>query len=436
MKKVLIISYYWPPSGGPGVQRWLKFAKYLSGFGWEATVVVPENPDYQLLDTSLISEIPKDTNVIKVPIREPFRFYRRLFQGNKSTDVGVALISSKKNTLKDKILFWIRGNIIIPDARRFWIRPVVKMLRKYLNENHIDVIVSNGPPHSLHLIAYRIKKEFNHIPWISDFRDPWTKIDFYQELKTTKLADNIQKRQERNVILSADRVITISESNSEDFREIKKDNVFTITNGFDHEDFDSISIEKLDDKFSISYIGNFTANRNPSIFWVALGELVKENDDFKKDIQIRFVGVVDFQVYEDIKNNGLDNFVEEIGYVSHSEAIRYQKSSRVLLLVINKSGNPKGILTGKLFEYLASGRPILLVGPTDGDAAKIIEKTESGLVCSAEEKSDIKKAVLKLYDNFKNNESAIKRNQEEINRFSRKGLTAQLVDIMNEMILK
>lgn len=436
MKNVLIVAYYWPPSGGPGVQRWLKFIKYLSVDDWNITVVIPENPDYQILDTTLIEEIPSKVNIIKVPIKEPFRFYKRIFQKKNGKDVGFALTSSKRNSIKSKILYWIRGNLVLPDARKFWIKPVVKVLTKYLDENKIDCIITTGPPHSLHLIGYKLKKKFNQIPWICDFRDPWTKIDFYQELNPTKLADYIQKRLEKKVVQSADSVITVSESNSEDFRKLRKENIFTITNGFDHEDYQKVNIDKLDDKFSISHIGNFMGNRNPITFWIALNELISENDDLSKDLQLRFVGTVDYQIFEDLRLIGLDKFVEKIGYVNHSKAIQYQKTSQVLLLVINKTGNPKGMLTGKLFEYLASGRPILLVDIADGDAAEIIKKTGTGIVCNAEQKEEIKKTILKLYFDYKNQKTSLERNQVEIDRFSRQELTRKLSEIMNKLIIK
>ena len=427
MKKVLIISYYWPPSGGAGVQRWLKFAKYLPEFGYQPIIYTPENPEFPVLDESLLKDIPQEVEVIRQPIWEPYGWYRQ-FLGQKDKKIGAGFVSEKKEPgLLNSISVWVRGNFFIPDARKFWIKPSIQFLSNYISENKVDVVVSTGPPHSMHLIALELKKRHN-IKWIADFRDPWTNIDFYQELMLTSWADKRHRALEREVLTTADKVLTIGYTMSQEMEALGAKNVETVTNGFDEDDFPNVE-SKLDIEFSVSHIGTFSPSRNHPIFWKALAELKNESPYFAKNFKLRTVGVVDHNVTSSIEEAGLQENWERIDYVSHSEVLNYQLSSKVLLVSINNTPNAKGILPGKFFEYLASGRPILAIGPKHSDIGTVLDKTKAGVVIERYDLEGMKQAVMQLYLGTQQFE----RNEKEIFKFSRRGLTEQLVNVIQEL---
>ncbi len=426
MKKVLIITYYWPPSGGAGVQRWLKFAKYLSDFGWEPIIYTVENGEYPVLDYDLLDEVPKGITVLKTPIWEPYSIYKK-FTGRKKEDkINSGFLSEKKNPkLLEKLSIWIRGNLFIPDARKFWIKPSVNFLTNYLIDNPVDIVVSSGPPHSSHIIALKLKEK-NKLPWLADFRDPWTNIDYYKELLLSKKSDLKHKKLENIVLNKADKVITIGKSLSEELKALGANNIDVIENGFDPDDFQSNEYISLDKKFSIAHIGSFTPSRNHIIFWQAIKELIAENSNFSKELKIQLVGKVDYSVKMNIEKYGLEKHVNYIGYVPHGEVIEYQKKANLLLLMINNTPNAKGIITGKVFEYIASKRPILVVGPEDGDLSTIINTTKSGIVCGFDDVKKLKLTLLRLYNNeiiFEPNPAA----------YSRKSLTKKLSEILNQL---
>ncbi len=430
MKKVLIVTYYWIPSGGAGVQRWVKFAKYLRQYGWEPIIYTPENPEYPSIDKSFEKDIPADITVIKTPIWEPYNVYRNL-TGKKNQAINAGFISeNKKQGWKDRLSILIRGNFLIPDPRRFWIKPSVNFLTNYLKDNPVDAVITTGPPHSMHLIGLGLKKNFPSLTWVADFRDPWTNIDFYKDLNLTWFADKMHHHLEKKVVQKADTVLVVSHGMEEEFALLKPKKLQVISNGYDESDVQIVVVE-LDTKFSISHIGTLNAARNPRTVWIVLSEIVAENVDFKKDLQIQLVGKIDFSVLEDIQMYGLQEQLLKIDYLSHSEAIAKQNTSQVLLLLINQSGNAKGILTGKFFEYLAAGRPILAVGPTDGDAAVVLNETGAGVMVDFSDQQATKTAILDYYKQYKSGELIVQ--SKSVERFSRWSLTGDLARLLDEL---
>lgn len=433
MKKVLVITYYWPPSGGAGVQRWLKFVKYLREFNWEPIVYTAENGEMPSVDISFIKDIPQGVEVLKQPVWEPYHLYKK-FTGRKKEDKinSGFLAENKKNRFLEKVSIWIRGNFFIPDARMFWIKPSVNYLVQYLKSNHIDAVVSTGPPHSMHLIALGIKKKLN-IPWLVDFRDPWTQIDFYDKLMLTSFSDKKHKKLEKEVLVSADKVLTVSDNWAKDLEVLGGRKVEVITNGFDEEDF-NFPDPVLDEKFSLSHIGSLNKDRNPVQLWQAIKELCEEVPEFAKDLSLKFVGKTDFSVFESLKEKGLMGVTEKINYLPHQEVVKFAASSQVLLLLLNNTPNVMGIIPGKIFEYIASKRPVLCVGPVNGDSAKIIMNTGAGMVSGFEDKEKIKKSIKDLYMQYKNKQLIISSTTFE--KFSRKNLTKELSTLLNDMIKK
>ena len=432
MKKVLVICYYWPPTGGAGVQRWLKFIKYLRNYGWEPVIFTPENPESPEIDLSLLKDIPENLRIIKRPIWEPYSIYKQFIGKGRKEKIQAAFLSEKKrNWFTESVSVWIRGNFFIPDARKFWIRPSVKFLDRYLAENPVDLIISTGPPHSMHIIAEKISG-CRSLPWIADFRDPWTNIDFYKDLRLTARADLIHHRMEMAVLKNASAVILISRSMADDFNTLFQRHYDVITNGYDEEDIVATGSFEADKKFSIAHIGTLVQTRNPVSLWKALNELLEENHPgLREDLSIRLVGRIDFSVLESIDQYGLSEFIDNIAYLPHAEVVKIQQQSQVLLLLINNTPNAKSILTGKFFEYLAAQRPILCIGPPGGDAAAILSETNAGMISDFTDVPSLKKNILYFYDLFKRGQ--LNSQSHSIEAYSRKVLTGKLSEVMNRV---
>ncbi|MDN3666888.1 glycosyl transferase family 1 [Algibacter miyuki] len=424
--KVLIISYYWPPAGGPGVQRWLKFVKYLPEFGVKPIVYIPENPNYPLLDESLIAEVPKEVTVIKQPISEPYRL-AGLFSKKSSKTISKGLIpEAKKQSFIEKSMLYIRGNFFIPDARKSWVKPSVTYLSEYISKENIETIITTGPPHSLHLIGLQLQQKIG-VKWIADFRDPWTTIGYHKQLKLTESSKQKHKTLEKEVLNKADDIIVTSSVTKTEFEGITKKPITVITNGYDYEPLQAVT---LDSKFSIAHIGSLLSKRNPEVLWQVLSELVKENAEFEKDFELNFIGAVSENVLQSIEISGLSKYMNNFGYVSHKASIRYQKSSQVLLLVEIDSEETKCIIPGKLFEYLVSNRPILALGPKGSDVETIIKETNTGNYFSYNDSKSLKSTILGHYKNFKNKN--LKVHAVGLQKYSRKNLTAQLVSVLKK----
>jgi galactitol-specific phosphotransferase system IIB component len=307
MQKVLIITYYWPPAGGPGVQRWLKFMKYLRDFEVEPIVYVPENPHYHIIDKSFEAEIPSGITIVKQPIKEPYQL-AGIFSKKESKTISSGIIKDEKQQgFLQKMMLWVRGNLFIPDARMLWVKPSVRFLSAYLKENTIETIITTGPPHSLHLIGKQLKENLK-LNWIADFRDPWTKIGYHQKLKLTKASQQKHLRLEREVLETADHILTTSFTTKKDFSKITKKPISVITNGFDDDEVEEVV---LAEKFRLSHIGSLLSERNPLELWRALQELIAEKEDFAKDLELVFAGKVSESVVSSIKEHHLGNYLIE-----------------------------------------------------------------------------------------------------------------------------
>ena len=432
IKKALIITYYWPPSGGSGVQRWLKFTKYLRDFNWEPVIYTPENPEIPVEDSSLLKDIPEGITILKKSIWEPYSFYKK-FLGQKVEDkIQTGFLTEKrKSKRKEKISVWIRGNLFIPDARKFWIRPSVKYLATYLKKNPVDIIISTGPPHSMHLIGMKLKEKLK-IPWFADFRDPWTNIYYRDDLKLSRFAKKKHRKLELEVLKRADTVTVVSPTLGENFAEIYNCNYHVITNGFDEDDFPINQNLKTNTKFSITHVGVLMKKSNPENLWSILRELTEVNEEFKNDLEIKLAGKVDYSIINSIKKNNLFPHLTKINYLPHEEIVKFQKQASVLLLLIPNTDNSKLIITGKLFEYLAARRPVLAICPTDGDAAEIINDTKAGMISGFGDNNRLKNNILALYHDYKKGKLQI--NTGNISKYSRKNLTEKLVKLLNASI--
>ena len=450
MKRVLVITYYWPPSGGSGVQRWVKFAKYLPAEGWQPVIYTPENPEYTAIDHTLETEIPHSAEIIRRPILEPYGIYRRLMGKGASTDMktltspvipsgakesvasasggAVTEISSGRKTWKQRLSLWIRGNLFVPDPRVGWVRPSVRFLKDYLKKHPVDVIVTTGPPHSMHLIGQRLHKELG-IPWIPDFRDPWTRMYYLKHLPMTRRTWRRLRAMEQAVLDDCSTVLAVTPLVQEEFQAQTSTPVAMITNGYDGGDFEQ-AVEP-DGHFNIVHTGLFAADGNPLTLWKVLGVKAWAEPDFKASLRLRLVGKVDREVYDAIEEAGLKDNVVDLGYKDHLTAVREQLAATILVLPLRNDPEYRPILPGKLFEYLASRRPVLGIGQEDGAMARVLADTGAGVTAGWENKDAMRAFIDKAWEQFK--AGGVLPVAGDITRFSRRSLTRELATLLEQV---
>ncbi len=437
MKRVLIITYYWPPTGGSGVQRWVKFAKYLPSEGWEPVIYTPENPEQLAVDHSLEAEIPEGTEVIKTRITEPYELYKKFLRrsGHSKEAVEVNPVNAQNKSFAQKAAMWVRGNLFRPDPRCLWINPSVRYLKKYLEDHPVDLIVSTGPPQSMHLIGRKLAQQTG-LPWIADFRDPWTKIFYFKHLSMTKATERWHQKMEKAVLEDADAVVAVSPLVQQEFQAMTRTPVELITNGYDECDFpegrDKDAAGGEDKVFIITHTGLFAADGNPTVLWDVLSEKCRKDKDFRKALKIKLIGKTDSQVLESIEEAGLKENLEDLGYQKHSVAVEAQRKASLLILPLRKEPEYKAVLPGKLFEYLASCRPVMGIGQPDGAMSMILDKTNTGAVYDWEDRISMKKYIDECWKAHLSGTLIIK--DGDISVFTRRNLTHQMVELFNKVI--
>lgn len=423
LKRVLIITYYWPPSGGSGVQRWLKFAKYLPECGWEPVIFTPENPDFELKDPSLEKDIHPQTEVIKFPIWEPYNLFRK-FKKDSLKDTS-KILESKKPSFIDKLGIWLRANVLVPDPRIFWKKPAVTFLHDLIRQGQFDAIITTGPPHSLHLIGLDLKRATG-ITWLADFRDPWSQWEF---LDTLPMLDFIRKRHqkmEKQVLTKADAIVTISPTFQHDLQILAQRPVHLLTNGYDEGDLPEGFHQTVppQDHVEILYTGVIDAIRNPLPFMNALKETFGSST---AKVKLRFVGKVSEAVTQAIAEDPwLSEHVSLEGYHAHQEVFKFYQQADLLLLILTDTKNAQGNIPGKLFEYMSTGRKILALGDPKGDAANILSSANAGNVFAHQDLDGISGYL----GSFEKPSSYTL--SSRIASYSRKNLTRQLAELLNE----
>jgi glycosyltransferase involved in cell wall biosynthesis len=435
LKKVLYIAYYWPPCGGIGVVRNLKFVKYFRNHGWEPIVYAPENASYPIIDPSTEKDLPENVTILKTPIFEPYGLFNLAKGNKKSKEVkDVFLVNERKKSFMHELGLRIRGNFFIPDARAFWIKPSIKYLRKYLQENPVDAIISYGPPHSMHLIAKALHTEFN-IPWVSDWQDPWTEIDYFSKFKMSEAARKKHIRLEKEVITEADALVMVSKSWCNDLEKLSGRPVHYIPFGYDESDFAPFTY-KRGDHFTISHFGTFGIDRNPINLWKALQELKAEIPGFEHTLKIHLAGQVAPAVFESLNHSGLTPQLQYDKQIHKDELFGYLTNSNVQLVLINTpeegiAYNNKGRVPAKVFECIGSKQPVLVIGPTDGDVANIVAETQTGITCSYDDSTLIKKTIKTWFDNWQNNTPSTQ--PKNIEQFSFNNLSKQMAEVLNKI---
>ena len=439
MKRVLIISYYWPPTGGSGVQRWVKFAKYLPALGWQPVIYTPENPEQLAVDETLAGEVPAEAEIIRRRIVEPYGMYKKVLRrsGHSKEAVEVNPVNAQNKSFLQKMAMWVRGNLFRPDPRCWWIRPSVRFLKKYLKDHPVDLIVSTGPPQSMHLIGRKLAQETG-LPWIADFRDPWTKIFYFKHLSMTRATKRWHEKMEKRVLDEATRVVAVSPLVQQEFQAMTQTPVELITNGFDECDFHQEPFKMSEggpqQLFTITHTGLFAADGNPTVLWEVLAEKCNTCEEFRKLLRINLIGKTDEQIIKAAHDAGLGENVYDLGYQHHARAVDEQRKASLLILPLRKEPEYKAVLPGKLFEYLASYRPILGIGQPDGAMSMILDSTRTGVVFDWEDKEAIAKYIDECWE--KHLEGRLRIEGDDISQFTRRNLTHRMAQLFEELTKK
>ena len=430
MKRVLIITYYWPPSGGSGVQRWVKFAKYLPSEGWQPVVYTPENPDLTTVDTSLEAEIPASVEVLRTPIVEPYGLYRKMM-GKSASRKEVTPITSGEKSLKQRIMLWVRANLFVPDPRVSWVRPSVRFLKDYLKKHPVDLMITTGPPQSMHLIGLQLHRDTG-IPWVADFRDPWSRHYSLPYLPLSGRTWRKIRRLEQEVLDECSTVLTVTPFVQKEYEAQTRTPVAMITNGYDEEDF--AADVTPDGFFNLTQTGYLAADGNPAVLWKALGEMAGKDPAFREQLRIRLAGLVDKAVYDAIDQEGLTPNLVDLGYCSHATAIREQQAASVLLIPLRNAPEMRSILPGKVFEYMAARRPVLGFGQPDGVQAQILKETGAGITCDWEDEAGVRSFVQKAWEQHL--AGGVPATRGDVARYSRRSLTRQLSALLDQVAEK
>ncbi len=421
MKKVLVITYYWPPSGGPGVQRWLKFVKYLPSFGIQPVVLTvdPARAEYPVLDPSLEADVAPGLEVYHTDCRGIYDLYKNITGSKTAPYSGFA--NESNPGLLQKAARFVRGNFFLPDARRGWVKYAFAEACRIVEKYGIDTIITTGPPHSTHLIGLKLKKKY-HVKWIVDFRDPWTTIYYNDSLYQTRWAKKINQRYEQSVLDACDHLLLVADDREN--LDIASSKITFIPNGFDTVDF-SNKQPVHPGIFTICYTGTIAGN-------YPTGKLLEAFDALRREtaFKLRFVGKVTNHIKKDFIAQ-LGDSVEFTDFVPHDEAINIMMSSFVLLLLIPKTDNNKFILTGKVFEYLVTGKPILMVGPPVSMAAQIIRQANAGAAFDYDDVEGMKKFMMQQHQSYLDKKYP-EIDSDFVKGFSRKALTGKIAGIIGQ----
>lgn len=430
MKKVLIITYYWPPSGGPGVQRVLKFAKYLPCFGWETAILTVKNGEYPAIDETLLNDIQGNCTVYKTKSAEPSALYKKFTGMNTRDSIPVSTLAQNNVTWKQKLSNFVRLNLFIPDAKIGWIPYAVREGKKIIEKEQPDIIFSTSPPPTVHLIAAKLA-EWSNLEWIADFRDPWTNIHYLQQQSINSVSKLINKNLEKKIIERCTAATCVS-NNFVDLLTTTKRHKFTvITNGFDSEITRSAS--KNTGKFTILYIGGLASTRYYPDFVLLLAKLLNNRQIDPARTEFQLVGSIDNGILEDIREKlkHVPNIIKHTNYVTHPIALEYMHQANLLLLFLEKGKDYEGHIPGKLFEYLSTGNQILCIGNKEGDTAQIINKTNAGKTFEPCEIDKIEYELISQFNCWNNNVREQEINTDEVNKYTRKKLTQKLAKLFD-----
>lgn len=430
-KKVLLVSYYWPPSGGIAVLRSLKLAKYLHHFGWEPIIFTAKGAAYPTHDESNFKDVNPDWKIIKQKIWEPYTLFK-LFSGRKQdSDVSNYLnVNQKKTNITDKIAIWIRSNFFIPDARAFWVKPSIRKISNFLNEHKVDAIYSCGPAHTNSLIASRVSQKFG-IPHLADFQDPWTQVDYFAKLTLCKRSLAKHLKLEQEVLSNASAVSIVSHHWAADLKKLCNRPISVIPWGFDYDDYEETHVEQSS-KFIIIHTGLIGADRNPSTFLHTINKMIASDPGFGEKCEIHFYGFIDEVVKETIRKHDRFNIIKVFSPIARDTLLKKMREASVLLLLLNKQANAAGRIPGKLFEYLALRKQILTLGELEGDASQIVKKSKAGIYSDYENSDLIESYLSDIYEQFVTGNLGLNK-QENIDEYSNYNTTSKFANLLDNI---
>ena len=401
----------------------MKFVKYLPEYNIKPILYVPENPNYPIYDYSLNDEVSEKLEIIKNPITE----ISNIISNSKSLNLirSGNIPNPKEQSLFQRLLFFIRGNLFIPDMKILWKNKSIDFIENYLSKTKIDVVITTGPPHSLHLIGYELKKRLN-IKWISDFRDPWVNLNYLNRFHLLPSVKRRHKKLRDKVLINSNSVIVTSEKLKKLYKEIAP-NIFKITNGYDYE----YSTVNIDSKFSISHIGSLYPERNPKYLWDIIDEICINNEEFRSNLQINFIGNTSEKIIKYLSNKTFKSCVKFFDYVDYKRAIEFMCSSQILLMVEVNDNDSSYAIPGKLFDYLNSKRPIIAIGPDRSEVNQILYDTNAGKFFNYNESINLKLHIENLYNQYEM--GSISYDAKNISIYRRKNLTEELSKIINKV---
>ena len=436
-KSVLFISYLFPPAAGGGVQRSSKFVKYLPQFGWNPIVLTVKEPYDFYRDDEMMTDVLGKCVIIRTFSIEPMKWVRKFLKKRSLTRTQTDNSKSiNQKSLKPGFLVKLKTYILVPDNEILWLPFAVWIGWKIIKKEKPSIIYSTASPFTDHLIALLLAK-LSGLPWVADFRDLWVDRPNFPKNRWRLFID---RKLEKMVIQRADHVLTATSLMAEHFAQPYPGSKFTsITNGYDEDDFSNTAkLLPSGKEFILTYTGIFNKEQNPQKFFKAIHEVIHKHDDIKKHLKLRVVGQLDnpgdFENIIYFNELGLDKYSELIPYLPHKQVIIEMCRATVLLLLVGEYPFNEGILTGKIFEYLRSGRPILAVVPPNGLAADAIKETNSGLVVSNENVEEISNGILKLYDMFNANKLESSFRRVGIEKYSRKNLTKKLIEVFEQTL--
>lgn len=434
MRKVLIITYYWPPAGGPGSQRAVKFAKYLPQFGWQPVILTVEKGEFPYIDHSLEKDISLNVKIYRAKSWEPFLFYKKLTGRQDDESLPVGFLTDRKSGFTEKMASWIRANLFVPDARIGWIPFATRQAMQIVREENIDLIFSSSPPHSLQSIAKKLKKKTG-LPWVADFRDRWTDIRYYQVLKRTGITKKIDSILEKRILISADCVTATSEGFLRNFEEKIKpvtQAFHFLPNGYDEDDFADIP-KRESPEFQILHAGNLIAQQNPQVLWNSLAKLFESDTKIKKSLRVRFIGKVHDSIVKSVHAKGLSDAVQYDNYMPHKEVLKELKKASILLAVTPDISDNRSIVLGKIYEYIGTGKPMLIIGPPDGDAARIISAFSNSTICDYTDEKHCLEFVSNIFNKWRESNRVPETSEEQRSPYSRKRIAKTLAEIFDSL---
>jgi len=436
MKKLLVIAYYFPPSGGPGVQRVLKHIRYLKEFGWDPTVITVANADYPALDESLNKEIPEDIKVYRTKIFEPYVAYRKIvgIPEGRAVDVNNIKKDGEPLTIKERLIEFIRSTFFIPDARAYWRMTARKEINAIIRSEDFHAIYSSSPPYTCSLIARDIKRK-TKLPWIAGFRDPWT--GFISSPKRWALPALLDRNMEKSVFTESDAVeaawLGIISDALTKFPQLSKDKFHHIPNGYDPNDYPEVVSGQPNQRFTLTYTGSLYGRRNPQALFTAIESLISSGRVDPDKFLIRFVGRFGTEIHQMFENVSFKNSLEILGYVPHHESTGYLMQSDMLLLIVDESKESHEIVPGKVYEYIGTGKPVFAIAPNQSAIADLMQETEAGPVANHNQLEQISEYFLTYYESFVSEKTLYYPKMDRIEKYTRRNATKRLARLLDQL---